>query len=124
MFNEKYKGLESHLVDWTCWVYGWRILVMGDKNNTSTISGWRFLKYLLFSPRKLGKMSYLLHIFQMGWFNHQPVNHYEWDPFWGEDNCSHMFVWGNNNYLYIIFFFLFGEKLFFSTFLLFGKKNF
>ena len=27
-------------------------------------------KYLLFSPRKVGKSSILTHIFQMGWFNH------------------------------------------------------
>ena len=65
----------------------------------------------------LGKISYLLNIFQM----HQPVDHFEWDPFWGEDNCSHMFVWGNNNYLLSIF--LFGENMCFSTFLLFGEKN-
>ena len=28
-------------------------------------------KYVLFSPRKLGKISNLTNIFQMGWFNHQ-----------------------------------------------------
>ena len=27
----------------------------------------------LFSPRKLGKISNLTNIFEMGWFNHQPV---------------------------------------------------
>ena len=30
-------------------------------------------KDFLYSPRKLGKMSNLTNIFQMGWFNHQPV---------------------------------------------------
>ena len=29
--------------------------------------------FLEFSPRTLGKISNLTHIFQMGWFNHQPV---------------------------------------------------
>ena len=29
------------------------------------------LKYFLFSPRKLGKISILTNIFQRGWFNHQ-----------------------------------------------------
>ena len=28
-------------------------------------------RYFLFSPRKLGKIPILTHIFQMGWFNHQ-----------------------------------------------------
>ena len=39
----------------------------------SWISGWWQLKYFLFSSRTLGKMNpfWLLHIFQMGWFNHQ-----------------------------------------------------
>ena len=30
-------------------------------------------KHVLFSPRKLGKIPILTHIFQMGRFNHQPV---------------------------------------------------
>ncbi len=29
-------------------------------------------KQFLFSPRKLGKIPILTHIFQTGWFNHQP----------------------------------------------------
>ena len=33
---------------------------------------WWQLKYFLFPPRKLGKISSLTNIFQMGWFNHQP----------------------------------------------------
>ena len=35
---------------------------------------WWQLKYFWFSPRTLGKMNpiWRLHIFQMGWFNHQP----------------------------------------------------
>ena len=36
-----------------------------------TITRWWQLKYVLFSPRKLGKISNLKNIFQMGWFNHQ-----------------------------------------------------
>ena len=32
-------------------------------------------KHVLFSPRTLGKIPNLTHIFQMGWFNHQPVLH-------------------------------------------------
>ena len=32
-------------------------------------------KCFLFSPRKLGKISHLTDIFQMGWFNHQPDIH-------------------------------------------------
>ena len=76
----------------------------------------------IFTPKIGEETAYLLHIFQMGWFNHQPVNHYEWDPFWGEDNCFHMFVWGNNNYLLSTFFCL-GKRCFFSTFMLFGEKN-
>ena len=35
--------------------------------------GWWFRSYFSFSPRSLGKVSNLTHIFQMGWFNHQPV---------------------------------------------------
>ena len=30
-------------------------------------------KYVLFSPRKLGKIPNLANIFHTGWFNHQPV---------------------------------------------------
>ena len=55
----------------------------------------------------------------MGW-NHQPVDHFEWDPFWGEDNCSHMFVWGNNNYLLSIF--CLGKKCVFLHFCCLGKR--
>ena len=36
-----------------------------------TETGWWQLKYFLFSPRTLGKIPILIHIFQMGWFNHQ-----------------------------------------------------
>ena len=43
--------------------------------------GWTQLggvfKYFWFSPRKLGKISNLTHIFQMGWFNHQLVKVYK-----------------------------------------------
>ena len=39
-----------------------------------TFSRWWQLKYVLFSPRKLGQWSNLTHIFQMGWFNHQLVD--------------------------------------------------
>ena len=35
------------------------------------LARWWQLKYVLFSPRKLGKWSNLTHSFQMGWFNHQ-----------------------------------------------------
>ena len=31
-------------------------------------------KYVFFSPRSLGKIPILTHIFQMGWFNHQLEN--------------------------------------------------
>ena len=51
------------------------------KYTTSGVSRWWQLKYFLFSPLKLGKISYLTHIFQMSW-NHQPGM----DPFgidWG-----------------------------------------
>ena len=34
------------------------------------MTGWWQLKYFLFSPRNLGKISHLTNIFQMGW-NHQ-----------------------------------------------------
>ena len=38
---------------------------------------WWQLKYFLFSSPKLGKMNQFdEHIFQMGWFNHQPVYSY------------------------------------------------
>ena len=40
-------------------------------SNACTFSGWWQLKYVLFSPRSLGKWSILTHIFQMGGFNHQ-----------------------------------------------------
>ena len=40
----------------------------------SSSSGWWQLKYFLCSPRTLGKDSHFDdHIFQVGWFNHQPV---------------------------------------------------
>ena len=39
------------------------------------------LKYLLFSPWSLGKISILTHIFQMGWFNHQLAGVF---PTWGD----------------------------------------
>ena len=40
----------------------------------ATTTGWWQLKYFLFSPRKLGKISHFdySNIFQMGRFNHQP----------------------------------------------------
>ena len=36
------------------------------------ITRWWQLKYFSFSSRSLGKWSNLTHIFQLGWFNHQP----------------------------------------------------
>ena len=41
------------------------------KFGTDPKTRWWQLKYFLFSPRKLGKISSLTNIFQMGW-NHQP----------------------------------------------------
>ena len=43
------------------------------------ITRWWQLKYLLFSPRTLGKISNLTNIFQMGW-NHQPDKPLLLDP--------------------------------------------
>ena len=40
---------------------------------TWSYTGWWQLKYFLFSPRKLGKISILTNIFQMGW-SHQLVH--------------------------------------------------
>ena len=38
-------------------------------------TGWWQLKYSLFSSRKIGEIiQFDEHIFQIGWFNHQPVN--------------------------------------------------
>ena len=42
----------------------------------------RGFKYYLFSPRKLGKISNLTHIFRMGWFNHQ-LEDFEYREFSG-----------------------------------------
>ena len=43
---------------------------------TLPTSRWWQLKDFLFSPRTLGKMNPIFdeHIFQVGWFNHQPAN--------------------------------------------------
>ena len=42
------------------------------------ITGWWQLKHFLFSPRTLGKIPILTHIFQMSWFNHQPDHDVLW----------------------------------------------
>ena len=39
----------------------------------NVISRWWQLKYFFCSPRSLGNRSNLTNNFQMGWFNHQPV---------------------------------------------------
>ena len=55
-----------------------RFSMQGEKKK----AGWWQLKYVLFSPRKLGKIPILTNIFQMGWFNHQP------ERFGGKKTCS------------------------------------
>ena len=49
------------------------------------VAGWWQLKYVFFSPRKLGKISNLTSIFcQMGWFNHQNRWEFLWCLDFGE----------------------------------------
>ena len=43
----------------------------GNGNGNANLGGG--FKYFLCSSRKLGKIPILTHIFQMGWFNHQPA---------------------------------------------------
>ena len=61
------------------WSADWK----GDSNHLYT--SWWQLKYFLFSPRDLGKIfcHFDEHIFQIGWFNHQPVYNYMFFLFFG-----------------------------------------
>ena len=48
----------------------------GEREDDHALGDGGF-KYVLFSPRTLGKIfQFDEHIFQMGWFNHQLVQHY------------------------------------------------
>ena len=47
-------------------------LEVQESNKEWSLLGGGF-KHFLFSPRSLGKISILTHIFRMGWFNHQLV---------------------------------------------------
>ena len=81
---------------------------------------WRFLEYVLFSPRKLGKKPPICFIFfrWVGSTTNQLIT-MNGTRFGGEDNCFHMFVWGNS----IIYFFLFGGKdVFFLHLCCLGKR--
>ena len=53
---------------WFCWA-----LIVDMEYIEHNITGWWQLKYVLFSPRNLGKIPILNHIVQRGWFNDQLV---------------------------------------------------
>ena len=50
-----------------------RITAPSNRTIGNCLSRWWLLKDLLFSPRTLGKIPMLTNMFQVGWFNHQPV---------------------------------------------------
>ena len=99
IFHRRYVGVSKNrgtskrmvcdgkpLLKWMIWgyhyflgnihIFKWWVLMNGA---SGILSRWWQLKYVLFSPRTLGKCSnFDEHIFQRGWFNHQLVCDTPW----------------------------------------------